>query len=229
VRSGHASYGYTTKRQYIPALSGTANPYTAESWIQGATVGLDWKNVQISSGLVCGTNHNPNASGGPYDDSGALFPGIWNADQEMIGTVFTQNQDSQSGHNQEVELRLRCAVSANSFTGYECLWRCTTSGQYCQLVSWDGVIGSFTLLATAGSPPAMSTGHQVRATVRGTVVKMFHRTSQTVAWTENISHDTAGDTLKYSTGRPGVGFWNRQTGADANVNFGFTYLVAREL
>lgn len=213
--------------KFVAELSGTANPLSDGGiWRNGAVHATDWKDVRVSGGLLFGTNHNPNPSGAPYDDSTGLVQGSWNADQEVIGTVFTQNQVTTSGFNQEVEIRLRSKLVTGVNSGYECLWRCTTGGsQYAQIVRWNGALNDFTLLTSAASPPGLQTGNQVRATIVGTTIRMYQRADAGSAWTElaNTTDST------WATGLPGVGFWNRQTGAAANSDFGFTYLEVNNL
>lgn len=223
---------------FIPAK--TVYPYqstfaTSEPgrWVQGLDTGLDWANVAFGSNLACGTQTNSQGTiGPPYNDSTAILTGIWPADQEVIGTVKSINQDTAGGHFQEVEIRLRSEVTKNNNRGYEVLWRCTSDGsQYFDLVRWDGALNNFDTYGGAthlsgGQIPGITNGCQVRATMVGTVITAYQRAAITDAWTQIFTFNTNSDSTKWSSGNPGMGFWNRATGTAANGDYGFTYYYA---
>jgi len=126
--------------------TGTGNNYTTNfplsenpiseggKWINGRTNGLDWADVSTTTGKAYGTE---SGSGG-YDDSTAILTGNWGPDQTAQATVF-----ASQGFVGEVELRLRSAITAHRNTGYEINF----SSGYCQVVRWEGPLGSFTMLA----------------------------------------------------------------------------------
>jgi hypothetical protein len=79
-----------------------------------------WSNVQTTPGFAFGTE---SGSAG-YDDTTAVLAGNWNADQMTQAVVYTVDQNSSIF--EEIELCLRTTITANSITGYEINFRCTT-------------------------------------------------------------------------------------------------------
>lgn len=59
---------------------------------------------------------------GDYDDPTAVLAGVWGRNQHARARVFSRNQTED--YFQEVEIRLRSAISPHSCTGYEVFWRC---------------------------------------------------------------------------------------------------------
>ncbi len=112
------------------------------NWINGATTGVGWGNVQTTSGLAFGTN----VSGAPpFNDSTAVLSGTWGSDQAATATVHSVNQNPSIF--EEVELRLRTTITPNSITGYEINFRCTSDGsQYIGIVRWNGSLNDFTYI-----------------------------------------------------------------------------------
>jgi hypothetical protein len=221
------------KREYL--ISGTASEASisdGERWLNGLDEGLQWANVARNGTIIHGTNYNANASGAPYDDSTGLVIGPWSSNIEITAQVYTTNQQTAAGHNQEAELRLNSSLRANNCDGYELIWRCTTGGsQYMQLVRWNGPRDDFSsILREASSPPGLLTDYEIRTTLVNNVISAFQRPDSTSAWTSLFTpYDFSGDTTKFTTGLPGVGFWNRQTGSAANQDFGFKWVLFREL
>lgn len=220
----------------VSAFSGSVNPFTqGGQWINGLTDATDWCDVKLVNGLACGTQSG--SVGPPYNDSTCLLTGPWVNDQEVIATVFTQNQQTGSSDFQEVEIRLRSTLTPNVNNGYEVTWRCTTGGsQYLDIVRWNGPLGTVSGGGGAYTPlgnhivaadglPGLVTGAQVRATIIGTVITAYQRANSGAAWTQVYSYDTASDTTKFSSGSPGMGFWLR--GAGANTDFGFTDFLVK--
>ena len=102
-----------TGRTYTTAFPGTENPISeGGNWINGGANGLDWTNVSTTPGLAIG-----HESGATYTDATALLTGSWGPDQQVTGTVHSVNP--VDGCYQEVELRLRSAISAHVNRGYE--------------------------------------------------------------------------------------------------------------
>jgi hypothetical protein len=83
-------------------------------WTNGAVNGLDWANVRTTAGLAFGAQPE---FGPRYADSTALLTGTWGPAQMVEATVHTVDQ--KSGIIEEVEIRLRSAISPHSNTGYE--------------------------------------------------------------------------------------------------------------
>jgi hypothetical protein len=218
---------------YSTLFPGSENPVSESNlWLNGKTDGRDWADCQTIGGRIIGTNYNPNASGGPYDDAVGLISGTYGADQEMIATVYTESQQTASGHNQEIEFRLRSTVSSGLCTGYEVAWRCSHTGeQYFGIARWNGTIGDFASLGptlqAADGIPGLVTGTQIRAKIVGTVITAYQRPDSGSAWQLVLTYDTKDDIIKFSSGLMGVGFWNRQCGLASNQNFGISALTAQ--
>lgn len=200
-------------RTYTTNFPLTENPiWEGGNWISGQSVGLDWKNVRTSGGLACGTQ---TGSGG-YDDSTAILAGSWGADQWAQATVHTVNQ---SGNKyEEVELRLRTSISAHSITGYEINCRCLkTSGSYCQIVRWNGPLGSFTYVAECNPPSCgVANGDVMKATIVGSTITLYINGSQVLQ----------GKDSTYTSGSPGIGFFNDSS--SGNSDFGFSSFTASD-
>src|SRR5262249_39631551 len=144
----------------------TQNPLSdGGKWLNGAANGVDWGNVQATPGLAFGTVVS---LGPPYNDSTAVLAGSWPSDQTAQATVHTVNQNSNI--YEEVELRLRTAITAHSITGYEFNYRCTADGsQYVQIVRWEGPLNQFTYLDSRGGP-GLHNGDVVKATAKGSTL-----------------------------------------------------------
>jgi hypothetical protein len=136
-----------THRSYTTNFPLSENPLSeGGKWTNGQKDGLDWADVQTTSGFAFGTE-----SGGTrpapqkYDDSAALLTGAWGPDQTAQATVRAVNQNDRI--YEEVELRLRSALSPHKATGYEILFRSVKSAKsYCEIVRWNGPLGDFTYL-----------------------------------------------------------------------------------
>lgn len=165
---------------------------------------------QTASGNAFGTMTT--FDGVHFPDSCACLT-VWNGANQRV-TATLANASAVSGL--ETELLLRCKFDSSNATGYEL--DMVFSGGHAVLVRWDFTTASapnaFLQLAdstTGPNPGAVSfadgavwvfevTGTVITAKCNGTVV---------------ISYDTASDGTKYSTGSPGIGFWN-ETGSSAN-------------
>jgi len=108
-----------TGTSYRTGFPATEDPISEhDHWINGKTVGLDWADVATIPGLAFGRESGSTG----YDDSTALLTGDWRPDQTVQATVYTVNQTGKL--YEEVELRLRGALSPHKATGYEILFRC---------------------------------------------------------------------------------------------------------
>jgi hypothetical protein len=195
----------------------TENPISeAEKWINGQTVGLKWKNVRTTSGFAFGTE----SGSVNFDDSTALLTGTWGPNQTAEATVRTVNQNDSIF--EEVELRLRSSLSANSCTGYEFLFSArSSSNAYIQIVRWNGALGNFTLLdARGGSQYGIKTGDIVKATAIGNVLTAYINGVQKLQVTDST----------YTSGNPGIGFYlgGYYGGSPPNADFGFTSFTASD-
>lgn len=132
-------------------------------------------------------------------------------------TVHSVNQTDS--HFEEVELRLRSAISAHSITGYEINFRCSkTANAYSQIVKWNGALGSFTiLLSMDGAQYGVADKDVVMATMVGNVITVYINGVQIGQVTDNT----------YATGSPGMGFY-LDSGTGLNADYGFTSFEAAD-
>jgi uncharacterized protein YjdB len=198
----------TGARVYTTNFPLTENPISeGGNWINGQVVGLDWKNARTTPGLAFGTQ----TGNGGYDDTVALLTGTWGPDQTVEATVYTVNQNPSIF--EEVELRLRSSLSANSCTGYEVLFG--VNG-YIQIVRWNGPLGNFTALASAASA-LPTTGDVVKATIVGSTITAYLNGVQKLQVIDST----------YPSGRPGMGFF-LQGASGVNGDYGFTIFTASD-
>jgi len=183
------------------------------SWTNGGTVGLDWRDVQTSSGVAIGTDSESTALG----DSVAVLAGKWKPDQMAQATVSAGNQNCSTYEG--VELFLRTTVTEHAIAGYKFGFRCTSDGsQYIQILRWNGPIGSWTELG-GNTVPALHNGDVLKAMAVGTTLTAY------INGTPLLS---VKDTT-YSDGSPGLGFHNESGGAVRNSRFGFSSFYAWEI
>jgi hypothetical protein len=202
-------------RVYTTRFPLTENPISeAGSWINGQAVGLDWHDVSTTPGLAIG-----HQSGSSYTDGTALLTDSWGATQTVEAVVHAVNPKETC--YQEVEMRLRSALTAHSCTGYEISFKATKSASaYLIIVRWNGKLGDFTYLKNStGAEYGIAEGDTVKATIVGNVI---------TAYINGAPVGTATDST-YATGNPGMGF-NLETGdascVGTNGDYGFTRFTA---
>jgi hypothetical protein len=199
-------------------------------WINGKRDGIDWADVITKNGLAYGSvtrmavaerrveqgNLDPSSGEGgvpegDYDDPTAVLAGAWGQNQHGQGTVFSKRPTNE--YFQEVEIRLRSAISPHVCTGYEVFWRCLkTEDGYAEIVRWNGKVGDFTSLKKLVGPQyGVEHGDVVEATVRGNVIKGFINGVEVISATDGV----------FTSGSPGIGF-NFFVG-NTNVDHGFTH------
>ncbi len=185
-------------------------------WTDGRKDGLDWADVRTTPGLAFGTEYGgTRPAPQKYDDSTALLTGVWGPDQIVQATVHAVNPNDKIF--EEVELRLRSALSPHKATGYEILFRTSKSAKaYCEIVRWNGPLGDFTYLSRAkGSQCGVSSGDVVKASMAGNVITAYVNGVQVL----RASDDT------FKSGNPGIGFYiEGATGVDGD--YGFTSFTA---
>jgi hypothetical protein len=213
--SGGGSAGAGGARTYTTHFPLTENPISESgSWINGQTTGLDWHDVSTTPGLAIG-----HQSGSSYTDGTALLTGAWGPTQSVEAVVHTVKQHDSC--YQEVEMRLRSALTPHSCSGYEISFKMSkTSSAYLIIVRWNGKLGDFTyLLNVTGAKYGVSDGDTVKATISGNLI---------TAYLNGVVMGTATDDT-YATGSPGMGF-NLETGdatcIGTNGDYGFTQLTA---
>jgi hypothetical protein len=180
-------------------------------WINGGTTGLNWTNVRTTSGFAYGTQ---SGSGG-YDDATAVLTGSWGPNQTAQATVAVKSASGSSGVFEEVELRLRTTITANSITGYEINCSISTNSNYVQIVRWNGPLGSFTELD--GRAYHCVNGDVLKATISGSTITAYLNGTSLFSVTDST----------FSTGSPGIGFYLQGT-SGVNANYGFSSFTATD-
>jgi hypothetical protein len=182
----------------------------AGNWIGGHTVGLDWSDMGTVSGHTFGIVRAPG-----YDDPTALLTGTWEPDQMAQGVVFSMNQ--QDTPNQEVELRLRSALTGHVCTGYEIYWRVSPNKvAYQAIARWNGRLGDFTtLVINYGAKYGVSHGDVIKAIAKEDVISAFKN---------GVLQAQVKDST-FRTGSPGMG---TDWGPGTNTNFGLSQFMATD-
>jgi hypothetical protein len=212
-----ASASTGTPRTYTTHFPRAEDPLSeGGKWTNGRKDGLDWADVRTTPGLALGTEYGgTRPAPQKYDDSTALLTVVWGPDQMAQATVHAVNPNDKIF--EEVELRLRGALSPHKATGYEILFRSSKSASaYCEVVRWNGPLGDFTYLSRAkGSQCGVSSGDVVKASMVGNVITAYVNGVQVL----RASDDT------FKSGNPGIGFYvEGATGVDGD--YGFTSFTA---
>jgi hypothetical protein len=202
-------------RIYSTKFPLTENPISESgSWISGQAAGLDWHDVSTTPGLAIG-----HQMGTSYSDGTALLTGAWGPTQTVEAVVHAQNPKESC--YQEVEMRLRSALTPHSCTGYEISFKAVQSANaYLIIVRWNGKLGDFTYLENVtGAQYGIKEGDTVKATIVGDVI---------TAYLNGVAVGTATDST-YESGSPGMGF-NLETGdascVGTNGDYGFRRFTA---
>jgi hypothetical protein len=204
-------------RSYATTFPLTENPISEGGlWVNGGAVGLDWSNVSTTPGLAIGRQ-----TAGSYSDATAILTGTWGPDQRATATVYAINQ--KDACYQEVELRLRSAITAHVNTGYEITFKSSqSSSAYVDIVRWNGAVGRFTVLtAQNGAQYGVKTGDVVSATIIGNTIKAYKNGVLVAQATDNT----------YASGAPGMGFYlsNSSTACrGTNGSYGYTSFSATD-
>jgi hypothetical protein len=205
------------RRAYTTSFPLTENPISEGTvWNDGASI-LGRTSVQTDGVHAFGTMVS--FDGTNYTDSQALQKGTWSPNQSVQATLY--NNGAISGL--EAELVLRATGTGSTNTGYEI--DLFFGGGNVHIVRWNGPANDFTDLTPSGisTNVSLSDGAVWYADILGTLI--------TVKCNGNVvtTYDTSGDTLKFSSGVPGMGFWN-ETGSSANsTKLGFKNFTASEL
>lgn len=203
---------------YTTTFPLTENPISESSaWVngsvfsQGAATKTD---VQTGSGNAYGTMVS--FDGTNFIDSIAHLAQWSSSNHEVTGTFA----NSGAVNGLEAELFLRLSITPTHVFGYEL--DCVYSGSHVVLVRWDmtaaspNAFSSPPLADSAGSGVTtnFADGDQLYASVVGNIITAKYKavggSFQTL-----FTHDISGDSTSYSSGAPGIGFWN-QTGSSAN-------------
>ena len=201
-------------RTFSARFSTAESPLSGHgAWLGGRTVGLDWADVATVPGLAFGLESGTDG----FDDSTALVGGASGPNQEAEATVHALNPNDTI--SEEVELRLRSALSPHRCTGYEINFRCLkTKDAYTEIVRWDGPLGKFTYLSHKdGAQYGVGEGDVVKATMIGNVIKVY---------LNGVLVNEATDGT-FATGNPGLGFFLRNA-TGLGRDYGFTRFSATD-
>ena len=196
---------------YSTQFQATENPISEGGrWVNGGVAGLLWHNCRTSPNFAFGTQ--PATTN--FDDSACLLTGTWGTDQQAQAVVRVIASDPTQF--EEVELRLRSTITANSSTGYEINCSVKAGNPYMQIVRWNGALGNFTLLDSRSV--GCSNGDVLKATVRGNTITEFKNGAAIFSVTDNT----------YTNGSPGMGFYIQNGDSSTNANFGFSSFSATD-
>ncbi|HKV75110.1 MAG TPA: Ig-like domain-containing protein [Gemmatimonadales bacterium] len=212
IGAGLRTYSTTFPLTELPVSEGG-------NWVNGFTDGKQWSDVQTTPGLAFGRQQIDWARS--YSDGTALLTGTWAANQQATATVFSTGP-APDNYYQEVELRLRSNITANSNTGYEISFKVSSnSSAYLIVVRWNGAWGDFTYLPGGGSGSqwGVKNGDVVSATIIGNQISVYKNGVLVTTSTDNT----------YTSGAPGIGFNLEAAGAGTNSNYGFSSFSAAEL
>jgi hypothetical protein len=162
-----------------------------------------------------------------YIDSCACLSGF-GPNHEVICTIA--NSGGFLGYSLELEILLRAQIAADHIFLYEV--DSVFGGGGIDLVRWDMTKAnpnSFTTLRArvAGEAP-FSNGDQVYASIVGTLITVKYKRAGG-AFSTLFTHDTAGDSVKYSSGNPGIAAWNQTGSAAAEPLFAWSNFTANTL
>lgn len=220
-------YRATPPKSYSTNFPLTENPLSEGGlWIPGTVFaqGAATKGApQTASGHAYSTMVS--FDGTNFDDSIACLSGF-GANHEVTCTVA--NAGGATGL--EVEILLRSDITSAHIFQYEL--DCVFNLGGIHLVRWDMTAGSpnsFTSLRAGQSNEApLADGDQVYGSIVGTVVTCKYKPFGG-SFTTLFTYDTAGDTTKYSTGNPGIGFWNETGSATNQPKLAFSSFAANTL
>jgi hypothetical protein len=206
---------------YSTSFPATENPISEGGrWVNGGIFGKT--NIQTSPGKAYGTMVG--FDGTNFIDSCACLKGF-GPDQQVTCTIA--NSGGFSGFSLELEILLRAVITAGQINLYEV--DCVFGGGGIDLVRWDMTSASPNLFTTlrsrvAGEVP-FSNGDQVQASIVGTLITVKYQRAGG-AFSTLFTHDTAGDSLRYSSGNPGIGAWNQTGSASAQSLFAWSSFSA---
>jgi len=198
-------------KAYATRFPRSESPITeGKRWINGKALGIDWADIRTKPGLAFGMESGVTG----YDDSTALLTGTWGPDQTLEATVYSVNPQTNDKIWEEVELRLRSSLAAHRCTGYEALFELPPHN-FCQVVRWNGPLGSWTSLGYIGS--GVHNGDVVKATIVGNVI---------TAYVNGVAQGHVTDNT-YANGSPGMGFFLQGT-TGVNSDYGFSRFSATD-
>jgi len=201
------------------------NPISEGSnWLNGGKNGANWTNVNTTPGLAYGTMTSMSAQ---FADSTAVLTGTWGANQTAQAVVVNNTPQSNLGIFEELELRLNTKIQTNSITGYECNFSARplndngpNTGQYAQIVKWNGPLASFTLLDSRTMATPLVTGDVVGCRGAGS------GGSRTITISRNGVDLFSVNNNTHTDGSPGIGMFLQ--GIGVNSDYGFSRFTASD-
>ena len=187
-----ASQTFTTE------FDGTENPLS-EGGVWSHT-GVDWAKVQKANGIAFGTQTGT----GGYDDSYALLAGFGPDQSGSAKVHLASSIDGSCTH--EMEILLRWADDDHNARGYEI--NISFDGAYSQIVRWNGPVGNFTVLQ-GGDYYGLKDGDMFEASILGDLITVSVNGHQIAQVRDST----------FNTGDPGIGFFRRACGTNADVGF----------
>lgn len=210
--------------EYMTTFSLVESPISEGGrWITGASVGLDWSNMDSNGAGAYGTQASPLSS---YNDAmGHLLPPpgqVWYANYDLQAQVAIIGQPFQ-GFN-ELELHGRATLTPHSCKMYEVIASVGPTA-YMEIVLWYGPLGvpypggggAFRSLSfnNLGTPPVLTNGDWFRATFVGPIITGYYRAAALGPegnWTAYVNADIRVDPVQYWYGNPGIGGWRNANG-----------------
>lgn len=169
------------------------------------------KNVQTNGAEAYGTMVS--FDGTNFTDAGACLTSPFSANQEVTCTLL----NNSAPFGLETEIFLHTDFTAAHIFTYE--FDLVLSSKEVILTLWNMTVASpnafTTLRAGVGGEIPMTDGDQYYASAVGTVLTFKFKPVGSGSFSTLFTYDTAGDAVKFSSGRPGVGFWN-ETGVAGN-------------
>jgi hypothetical protein len=198
-------------------------------WVNGGIFGKT--DVQTAPGKAYGTMVSFNGS--QFIDSCACLSGF-GPDHEVLCTI----SNSGAVNGLEVEILLRADITSAYVYLYEL--DCVYADGGIHLVRWDMTKAnpnSYTVLRKShtvlrkllGGEVPFSDGDQVYAKIVGTLVTCRYKRVGEGAFSDLFTYDTAHDPVRYSSGNPGIGFWNETGSASNQSKFAWSDFIANTL
>lgn len=206
------------KHWYSSKFPHTENPiYEGGKW---KVSGEDFAEVRTLPGLSYGAQTGTRVAPDKYDDSTAVLTGNWGPDQIVQVMVHYSGARTDQDYD-EVEIRLRSAISGKSNTGYEINCRVGRPGiwGYIQVGKVNGALGDFTgpFDQKTGAEYSCHDGDIIVGTAVGTTLKAYINGEQVLEARDST----------FPTGAPGIGFYHEGTQAQ-NTDFGISSVVASD-